>query len=234
MASAYIGDEEIVDSHEMLKVPPNLYPFMKHWTVAPYLEMKKSWRKEGKHILAQFDDENVFVYQAFNPSIAEFAVKHQKFGGPYYQFSRMSWVKTNFLWMMYRSNWASKKNQERILAIQIPREAFETILSQAFIPRKQKEQGVSQEDLMVRLQWDPDHAPSGGVTSRRAIQLGLKGKILEEFGTQWVSRILDITPFVTEMSAYTKCFEQLFVAKEEVYPLKNSKIRELICLESDD
>ncbi|KAI6652270.1 hypothetical protein LOD99_7286 [Oopsacas minuta] len=233
MASAY-DDEEILDSATMLKIPPNIYHFMKYWSVAPYLEMKTSWPKEGKHILAQFDDENIFVYQAFNPQIAEFAVKNQKFGGPDYLFSRMSWIKTNFLWMMYRSNWASKKNQERILAIQITRASFETILSNALIPRKQKEQGLSKEDLKVRLQWDPDHAPSGGGVPRRAIQLGLKGKILEQFGTEWVTRIIDITPFVTEMHAYTKCHQQLFVAREEVYPLTDPVITELICLESDD
>jgi len=25
--------------------------------------------------------------------------------------NRMTWIKPNFLWMMYRSGWASKKNQ---------------------------------------------------------------------------------------------------------------------------
>ena len=212
---------------------PILHAFMKHWTVAPYLEIKKTWPSEGKHILAQFDAENIYVYQAFNAKIAEFAVKNQKFGGPEYQFTRMSWIKTNFLWMMYRSGWAAKKNQERILAIQIPRKYFEIMLSQAFIPSKQKAQGVSQADLQVRLQWDPDHSPAGGGLTRRAIQLGLKNDILEQFGTEWVRRIIDVTPFVDEMSAYTKSLEQLYVAREEVYPLKDPAIVKLIGLDSD-
>ena len=54
----------------------------------------------------------VVVYQAFNPEIAQYAVQNQHFGGPAYNFNRMSWIKTNFLWMMYRSGWATKKNQE--------------------------------------------------------------------------------------------------------------------------
>ena len=235
MASAFPEvDSEGNEDKILAKNPPTIYPFMKHWLVAPYLEVKKTWPKEGKHILAQFDSDSVYVYQAFNPKIAEFAIKNQKFGGPDYLLTRMSWIKTNFLWMMYRSNWASKKGQERVLAIQIPRQSFETILAKALIPRKQKEQGVSKEELEVRLQWDPDHSPSGESVPRKAIQLGLKGEILEQFATQWVSRIIDVTPFVTEMKAYTKCLDQLFVAKEEVYPLVDPVISELICLGTND
>jgi len=69
-----------------------------------YLEQKaKLWPADGKHVLAQFDDQNVVVYQAFCPEIADYVVKHGKFGGPRYSFTRMTWIKTNFMWMMYRS-----------------------------------------------------------------------------------------------------------------------------------
>lgn len=85
-----------------------------------YVEQLKSWPKEGKHILAQYDSETIIVYQAFRKEIAEYADKNGKFGGPLYSFERMSWIKTNFLWMMYRSGWAEKdSNQERILAIRL-------------------------------------------------------------------------------------------------------------------
>ena len=44
-----------------------------------YLEQqRKFWPREGKHILAQYDDESIVVYQAFKPEIAEYAVKHQQ------------------------------------------------------------------------------------------------------------------------------------------------------------
>nr|WP_240038802.1 MULTISPECIES: DUF4291 family protein [Okeania] len=39
----------------------------------------------------------------------------------------MSWIKTNFLWMMYRSAWGSKTGQEIILAVTIKRTAFDGI-----------------------------------------------------------------------------------------------------------
>lgn len=41
---------------------------------------------------------------------------------------RMTWIKTNFLWMMHRCAWATKKNQDRVLAIWIKRILFEKIL----------------------------------------------------------------------------------------------------------
>ena len=59
--------------------------------------------QSGQHILGQLRGDNIIVYQAFNPAIANYAVKHQKFGGSAYSFTRMSWIKPNFLWMMYRA-----------------------------------------------------------------------------------------------------------------------------------
>jgi hypothetical protein len=32
----------------------------------------------GRHILAQYDEESIVVYQAYNPQIAEFAVQNKK------------------------------------------------------------------------------------------------------------------------------------------------------------
>ena len=88
----------------------------------------------------------------------------------------MSWVKTNFLWMMYRSRWATNRNQERILAVRITREGFDHILSKALTGQDEKSQGM-QEKSEVRLQWDPDHSPYGDPLQRRAIQLGLRNEV---------------------------------------------------------
>jgi len=88
----------------------------------------------------------------------------------------MSWIKTNFMWMMYRCGWCTKKNQERVLAVRITREGFDTILSKAMTGRQEKQKGLRIRSK-VRLQWDPDHAPSGAPERRRAIQLGLKDEV---------------------------------------------------------
>ena len=44
-------------------------------------QKRKVWPLDGRHILAQYDEECIVVYQAFRPEIADYAVKHGKFGG---------------------------------------------------------------------------------------------------------------------------------------------------------
>ncbi len=83
-----------------------------------YTEQVKVWPNEGRHILAQFDDDTVVVYQAYRPASGRFAATHGVFGGDF-SFTRMSWVKPNFLWMMYRSGWGTKENQEVTLGLRI-------------------------------------------------------------------------------------------------------------------
>src|SRR5438105_14894169 len=67
----------------------------------PYLLQSRRWPQSGRHILAHFDSESIVVYQAYQPAIGRYAAQHQRFGGEF-SFARMSWIKTNFLWMMYR------------------------------------------------------------------------------------------------------------------------------------
>ncbi len=62
-----------------------------------YVEQAARWPRAGRHILAHFDASSVIVYQAYRPSIARYAVEHGLFGGPEFSFSRMSWIKPNFL-----------------------------------------------------------------------------------------------------------------------------------------
>src|SRR6266404_7062103 len=92
-----------------------------------YLEQVKRWPASGRHILAQFDTDTVVVYQAYRPIIGLFAAMNQRFGGEF-SFNRMSWIKPNFLWMMYRSGWGAKEGQEVTLAVRMRRDAFDEIL----------------------------------------------------------------------------------------------------------
>lgn len=166
----------------------------------PYPEQRDRWPQQGRHILAHHDDETIVVYQAYRPEIAAYAVEHQAFGGPW-SFDRMSWIKPSFLWMMYRCGWASKPGQERVLAIRMSRGGFDTILSRSVESSHHPEiTGWDRNTWQrrgrradVRLQWDPDHSPSGGKLQRRAIQLGLRGETLRTFATGWVQQIVDIT-----------------------------------------
>ncbi len=172
--------------------------------VEPYLQQQEKWPQKGKVIMAQYDADSIVVYQAYRPAIGHFAAEYGYFGGEF-KLSRMTWIKPNFLWMMYRSGWGRKEGQEVTLAIRIKRSAFDGILSQAVpskhIPELYENQAawsraVKRSD--VRLQWDPDHGPSGNRLERRAIQLGLQGEVALKYSREWIVSIEDISEFVAE------------------------------------
>lgn len=51
----------------------------KQWQVQSYTDQRdKVWPQDGRHILAQYDEDSIVVYQAYCPEIAEYAVKHQR------------------------------------------------------------------------------------------------------------------------------------------------------------
>lgn len=200
-----------------------------------YNEQEKTLPQEGKHIIAHYDDTGIIVYQAFNKQIANYATSHQKFGGNHYRFTRMTWIKPNFLWMMYRAGWATKENQERILAIKITHEGFLQILGNAipstYNSKQYPERESWKEQLKksnVRLQWDPDHDPFGNKHTRKAIQLGIRNTTLETFNNLWIQSIEDITPFVeTERQKLNKTLlPDLNVPTEKIYPIRDEMIQQ--------
>jgi len=155
----------------------------------------------------------------------------------------MTWIKTNFLWMMYRCDWGTKdKNQTRILAIWLKRPYFEEILSHAvhsgykeevYGTKKGYNTAVShakQNDFgFVRLQWDPDHSPSGSPhPHRRAIQLGLKSVKCFIEG-EAITEIKDITQFVAAQREFRDAEHHhlLMVPRERLYHISSQP---LVCL----
>ncbi len=120
----------------------------------------------------------------------------------------MSWIKPNFLWMMYRCGWGTKEDQQVVLALLLRREFFDSILDAAVPSSWDRErypteaewsQAVAASD--VRLQWDPDHHPSGAKLERRAIQLGLRGQTLAAFADRELVEVLDVSAFVADQRA---------------------------------
>ncbi len=200
--------------------------------VEHYLDQKDRWPQSGRVILAQYDEDSIVVYQAYRPSIGHFAAQHCYFGGDF-SLTRMTWIKPNFLWMMYRSGWGTKEGQEVTLAIRLQRSAFDAILSQAvhstYIPEIYENQetwnrAVKTSD--VRLQWDPDHNPSGGKLERRAIQLGLQGEAARKYSQEWIVSIEDISEFVSEQRNHviTKNYDALLISSESAYQVSHLEI----------
>jgi hypothetical protein len=198
----------------------------------PYTEQVTAWPKEGRHILAQFEDDTIIVYQTYRPVIAKFAVEHGTFGGEF-SYSRMSWVKPNFLWMMYRSGWGTKENQEATLALRLRRTFFDSLLAEGVPSSWDRDQFATEEEWSravarssVRLQWDPDHDPSGATLERRAIQVGLRGEVLEAFGRRELVEVIDLTDFVAEQRSRLSSggVSAIVTPRERVYRPADSDI----------
>ncbi|MBX2921372.1 MAG: DUF4291 domain-containing protein [Chitinophagaceae bacterium] len=207
-----------------------------------YTVQKQRLPKTGKQIMGSVENDNIIVYQAYNHKIAEYAVRHQRLGGSDYSFNRMSWIKPGFLWMMHRSGWATKENQEKILAITLPVVHFKTILQQATISSFDDSVYPSEAawklelaKTEVRLQWDPDHDPFGNKEARKAIQIGMKGDILKQFCSEWSIKIEDITEFVK--NEYRKIqqgnVKQLDVPYETILHLNDPAIEKRIGISSN-
>ncbi|MEM0577225.1 DUF4291 domain-containing protein [Flavobacterium polysaccharolyticum] len=169
-----------------------------------YNEQIVNWPKSGYHIMAQYDDEKILVYQSYKKEIGDFAVKNQFFGGEF-SMERMTWIKPNFLWMMYRNGWGTKEGQESVLAIHLRKEAFENYLRNAVYSSFNQTTGINQEEWQeqvktsnVRLQWDPDHDPYGMKLERRAIQIGLRNEFIKKFSKDDIILIQDISDFVSQ------------------------------------
>ena len=199
-----------------------------------YNEQRLRWPKSGRHILAQYDHDSIIVYQAYRPEIGLFAVENQYFGGEF-RLSRMSWIKPNFLWMMYRSNWGQAVGQEVVLAIRLKKTFFEKILEMAvpstfnsslYSTNEEWKKTVQNSD--VRLQWDPDHNPSGNKCERRAIQLGLRGEILAEYSKEMIIEIINISELLTQQRKNVPdAYEKLLIPKEDTYSPGNGNFKNI-------
>jgi hypothetical protein len=169
-----------------------------------YEDQVRRWPRSGRHILSHHDAETVVVYQAYRPSIARWALAHGRLGGPEFSLSRMSWIKPNFLWMMYRCGWGMKDDQQAVLGLRVERSFFDRVLRGAVASAMDPARFADADDWRhalstsnVRLQWDPDHDPSGAPVQRRAIQLGLRGAMLAALAEPpCLVEIIDMTPIV--------------------------------------
>lgn len=115
-----------------------------------------------KQVRAIYTDTTIRVYQAFRKQIAVPALRAGTFVEPF-KMSRMTWIKPSFCWMMYRCGYASKEDQEMVLAIDIDREGFDWVLRNGVLASHVQTSGVSHESWKeslinadVRLQWDPE------------------------------------------------------------------------------
>ncbi|WP_295089598.1 DUF4291 domain-containing protein [Ruminococcus sp.] len=180
-----------------------------------------------KEIRAVYNEKTIRVYQAYPDIIADEAIKLGTFGS-HFSMNRMTWIKPSFLWMMYRCGWAEKENQERVLAIDIKRDAFDKIVKNAIVSTYSDDMNISKEEWQnrvknsdIRVQWDPEKDIEGNNLPYRSIQLGIRNNAVKEYVNDWIVHIEDITPFVKDLNLSRKKGIDItsVLPKEKIYPL---------------
>lgn len=125
--------------------------------------------------------------------------------------------------MMYRCGWGTKENQERVLAIDIRRDAFDYLVQNAVISSYREDMGISfsewKEQIkqsVIRCQWDPERDVYGNQLDYRSMQLGLRGEAVKKYVKDW---IVTITDYVNELNAKKRLGEDIspLLPKEQVY-----------------
>lgn len=189
-------------------------------------------------VRAVFTEKTITVYQAYSASIADPALRAQKFVAPFKR-ERMTWIKPSFLWMAYRCGWATKPNQERVLAVEITREGFEWALSHSCLSHHNPEQNSEKREdweerkrtSPVRVQWDPERGldllPVKG--NQRSIQIGIGGNAVDKYLDEWIVSITDVTDSMHEISRLVAANEldaaQRALPLERAYPLPDEVAR---------
>ena len=180
-------------------------------------------------IRADYNQHTITIYQAYNDAIADVAVRDGRFGASF-SFNRMTWIKPSYMWMMERSNWGLKKDQQHILAIRIKRTFFDTLLEQAVLTTPEAHvypQAGIWETLFaqanVYVQWDPERSINGKKLEHRSLQLGISRNLISQFNEDAIVAIDDLTPLVR------KCHNLLingkttqaksFLPPEKIYPV---------------
>jgi uncharacterized protein DUF4291 len=158
----------------------------------------------ARQIRALYDADCITVYQAYAPHIAEAAVAAGRFAGGFKR-DRMTWIKPSFLWMMYRSGWAAKPGQERVLAVRLRRDGFAWALANSTLSRYEPDVHADRAEWKrslnapVRIQWDPDRDLHLRPLSHRAIQVGLSGQAVDRYVDEWIVGVEDLTVVCREI-----------------------------------
>lgn len=178
----------------------------------------------ARQVRAVFDDNTITVYQAYSPAIAHAAVEAGTFVAPF-KLDRMTWIKPSFLWMMYRSGWATKPGQERVLAIRITRAGFEEALSLACLsshdPHIYPNHAAWKErkrSCPVKVQWDPERTITLTPLPWRSLQVGLGGIAVHKYVSDWITDITDITDRARELR-HAAADDDSLLPRERPYPL---------------
>ncbi|VXC23965.1 DUF4291 domain-containing protein [Nocardioides sp. AX2bis] len=177
-----------------------------------------------RQVRAAYDDQTITVYQAYPDRVADAALEAGTFVPPFKR-ERMTWVKPSFLWMMYRCGWATKPDQERVLAVRITRAGFEEALASSCLSHLDAEIHPDHDTWArlkatspVRVQWDPERSRTLDPLPWRSIQVGLGGRTVASYVGEWIVDLTDLTAEVHAMRA-DPVLRRTRPDRERPYPL---------------
>lgn len=160
-----------------------------------------------REVRARHTVDTLTVYQAYSPVIADAALTAGTFVAPFRR-DRMTWIKPSFLWMAYRSGWATKPGQERVLAVEITRSGFAWALERSCLShyepgtyRDRETWSRRLRESEVRIQWDPERGLHHEPLECRAVQIGMTGEAVDRYVDEWIVSIADVTPLTTRIAA---------------------------------
>ncbi|MEW2391556.1 DUF4291 domain-containing protein [Streptomyces venezuelae] len=180
------------------------------------------------HIRALHTDKTITVYQAYAPELGLPAARTGRFPAAWKR-DRMTWIKPSFLWMMYRCGWATKEDQQTVLAVEITREGFDWALRNAclshYVRGLHADQAAWKRELRrspARVQWDPERDLHLNALPCRSLQLGLSGEASRSFADEWTVSITDVTDRAREIHGLVRDGEEEAAARllpaERPYP----------------
>ncbi|MCP4309499.1 MAG: DUF4291 domain-containing protein [bacterium] len=183
-----------------------------------------------REIRALYSATTITVYQAYSPAIAAAALEAGKLVPPF-RLNRMTWIKPSFLWIAYRSGWAAKPGQDRILAITITRAGFEWALAHSCLSHYQREVYGSEaawtrqmDRSPIRIQWDPERDIDLQRLTHRSIQIGLAAEATARYVNQWTVAVADATDRMHRIRDHVEAGQPLVARRllphETPYPLR--------------
>lgn len=175
-------------------------------------------------VRATFDSDVVVVWQAHSHEVADAALRAGRFGGKAWRTDRVTRFRVSLPSLLARNGWATREGRERILAVRLQREGFDTMLRQAVHAGYEPEIYATRNTwhLATRyghvvVAWHPDVDPSGAELGRETLRIGVRDAALERFTREWVVGIEDWTPWVLENR--TRACASLPVPMLAPYPL---------------
>ncbi|MEW2140900.1 DUF4291 domain-containing protein [Streptomyces sp. NPDC005409] len=167
----------------------------------------------ARQIRAAHTPTTLTVYQAYAPHLGDPAARDGRFPSAWKR-ERMTWIKPSFLWMMYRCGWATKSDQETVLAIEITRAGFDQALREACLshyePGTHPDQAAWKAALReapARVQWDPERDLDLNPLPHRSLQLGLSGPASRAYADEWTISIRDVTPLARDIHGLVRAGE---------------------------